>query len=344
MRTMTAYQLTGWGRPPEFVEVPVPRPGPGEVLVEVGGVGLCHSDFLFLDAPEGALPYPLPFTLGHEIAGRVAERGDGVDDLADSDAVIVAGISSCGRCRFCLRGADNYCVQGWRGRGYGADGGLAGYVAVARRHLVPLGGLDPRAVPQLADAGATSYHAVRRVLPRLTPGESAVVIGVGGLGQYAVQWLRLLSPARVVAVDVAPARLEVARGLGAHAAVPAGPDAARELAGLLGERRAAGVFDFVGTDETAALALGAAAPLGAVALVGAGGGTARVRWGGVPFECDVFIPQAATLADLHQVVALAAAGVVRSDAEHFPFAQTPLAYRRFRAGELRGRAVVLPNG
>src|SRR5438309_1946668 len=114
---MTAYQLVAWQQPPQFVEVAVPSPGPGEVLLKVAGVGLCHSDFIFLDAPPGLLPYELPFTLGHETAGWVEELGRGVADFAVGDAVAVAGIHSCGRCRWCLRGADNYCVTGWKGRG-----------------------------------------------------------------------------------------------------------------------------------------------------------------------------------------------------------------------------------
>lgn len=338
MATMRAYRLTGWQQPPGFDEVPVPEPGPDEVLVKVAGVGLCHSDFIFLDSPAGMLPYDLPFTLGHEITGWVAEVGGAVTDLPAGQAVAVAGIHSCGRCRFCLRGADNYCVNGWKGRGYGEDGGLASYVVVPRRELVPLPSLDPRVAAPLTDAGTTSYHAVKRVLPKLYAGSTAVVIGVGGLGAYAVQWLRLLSPARVVAVDLSEQRLALAGELGAHETVPATDPRA------LGGVRAAGVFDFVGTDETARLALGVADTLGAVAMVGAGGGTAAVRWLGVPFECDVFIPQAATIADLHEVVALAEQGGVRIEVEQFAFDDAPSAYQRFRAGDLRSRAVVLPNG
>jgi propanol-preferring alcohol dehydrogenase len=341
---MTAYQLTGWQQPPELVEVPVPQPGEGEVLVRVGGVGLCHSDFIFMDTPAGYLPYDLPFTLGHEITGWVDRTAPGVTGLAEGQAVAVAGIHSCGRCTWCLRGADNYCVDAWRGRGYGEDGGLAGFVVVPARELVPLPTLDPRVVAPLTDAGTTSYHAVKKVLPKLHPGSTAVVIGVGGLGTYAVQWLRLLSGARVVAVDVSADRLALASAVGAHETVVGGPDAQQRLAAVLGADRAAGVFDFVGTDETASLALGAAATLGAVALVGAGGGTAPVKWLGVPFECDVFIPQGATIADLHEVVALAETGAVRIEVEQFAFADTAEAYRRFREGSLSSRAVVLPNG
>src|SRR5205823_7954138 len=124
----------------------------------------------------------------------------------DGDAVAVACMSPCWECRWCRRGADNYCVDSWHGRGFGRDGGLASHLVVRRKELVPLGGLDPRVVAPLTDAGATSYHAVQRVRPTLdgaaaTGGATAVVIGVGGLGAYAVQWLRLQTRARIVAVE-----------------------------------------------------------------------------------------------------------------------------------------------
>src|SRR3954454_9371971 len=119
---MRAYRLLDWQRA-GFADVAPPEPGPGEVLVRVGGVGLCHSDVLFLDSPAGLLPYDLPFTLGHEIAGWVETAGDGVDDLAGGAGVAVACMTPCGKCRWCRRGADNYCVDSWRGRGFGLDGG-----------------------------------------------------------------------------------------------------------------------------------------------------------------------------------------------------------------------------
>src|SRR5579875_1099904 len=218
---MPAYRLLDWQRP-GFAEVPVPEPGPGQVRVRVAGVGLCHSDLLFLDAPAGVMPYAVPFTLGHETAGRVDAVGPEVTDVAEGNPVAVTCMSTCGRCRFCLRGADNYCVDSARGRGFGLDGGLAPYVVTARRDVLPLGDLDPRKAAPLTDAGATAYHAVRRVLPKLRPGSTAVVIGVGGLGGYALQWLRLLSPARVVAVETRPERLAAASALGADDVLPAG--------------------------------------------------------------------------------------------------------------------------
>jgi propanol-preferring alcohol dehydrogenase len=343
---MRAYRLLDWQRA-GFADVAPPEPGPGEVLVRVGGVGLCHSDVLFLDSPAGLLPYDLPFTLGHEIAGWVETTGDGVDDLAGGAGVAVACMTPCGKCRWCRRGADNYCVDSWRGRGFGLDGGLASHLVVRRSELVPLGDLDPRVVAPLTDAGATSYHAVQRVLPKLRAaaeagGATAVVIGVGGLGAYAVQWLRLLTLARVVAVEAREERLQAARDLGAHEAIAAGDGLSRRLREAVGGDGADAVLDFVGTDQTMNAALRNAATLGAVAIVGQGFGSAQIRWGLPAHDCDVFIPQGSTIAELHDVIALARSGEVRVEVEQFGFDDVEDAYARLRAGTLNGRAVVVP--
>jgi propanol-preferring alcohol dehydrogenase len=338
---MQAYRLLDWQQP-GFADVPVPEPAPGEVRVRVAGVGLCHSDILFLDSPAGVLPYDVPFTLGHEIAGWVDAVGSDVDDLAAGDPVAVACMSPCGNCRFCRRGADNYCVDSWRGRGFGLDGGLASHLVVRRRELVPLGDLDPAIAAPLTDAGATSYHAVQRVRPKLYDDSTAVVIGVGGLGSYAVQWLKLQTPARVVAVEARAERVDAARALGADDVILAGDGLSRRLREAVGAAGADAVLDFVGTDQTLNAALRNAATMGAVALVGQGFGTAQVRYGQPAHDCDVFNPQGATIAELHEVVALAQSGRVTIEVEHFVFADTPEAYRRLRDGTLAGRAVVRP--
>jgi propanol-preferring alcohol dehydrogenase len=341
--TMTAYQLVAWAEPPEFREVDVPVPARDEVLIKVAGVGLCHSDFLFLDTPPGIIPWELPFTLGHESAGWVEQVGADVDDLEIGQPVAVAGIHSCGRCEFCLRGHDNYCPRGASGRGYGEDGGLAQYLVVPRRELVPMATLDPRRVGPLTDAGATSYHAVKRALPKLVPGSSAVVIGAGGLGSYAAQYLRRLSAAQVIAVDIVQQRIDLAGELGAHHGLLSDDATALKVRELTGGKGATAVFDFVGDDTTMAMALACAGNLGTIGIVGAGGGTAKVSWGVLPLECDLFIPMAATIADLHEVIALAEAGELRVEVELFAFDDAPVAYERFRQGDLRSRAVVTPN-
>ena len=210
---MTVYQLVAWGAPPEFRrKVDVPTPATDEVLIKVAGVGLCDSDFLFLDTPPGIIPWELPFTLGHESAGWVEQLGADVDDLELGQPVAVAGIHSCGRCQYCLRGHDNYCRVCASGRGYGEDGGLAQFLVVPRRELVPLTTLDPLCrVGPLTDAGATSYHAVKRALPKLIPGSTAV-------GDRC-RWSRLvrgavpppLTGTQVIVVDLVEQRLDLAR-------------------------------------------------------------------------------------------------------------------------------------
>ena len=346
MTSMPAYRLLDWQRP-GFADVPTAEPGPGQVLVRVGGVGLCHSDVLFLESPAGVLPYDVPFTLGHEIAGWVDAVGDGIADLAVGDAVAVACMSPCWTCRWCRQGADNYCVNTWKGRGFGMDGGLTSYISVDRREIVPLGDLDPRVAAPLTDAGATSYHAVQRVRPKIDAaaavGEAiAVVIGVGGLGAYAVQWLKIQTKARVVAVEAREERLEAARELGADEVIAAGDGMSRRLREVVGGDGADAVLDFVGTDQTLNAALRNSAKMGSIALVGQGFGTAQVRYGQPAHDCDIFNPQGAPIRELHEVIALAQSGAVRIEVEQFAFEDTPDAYERLRAGTLNGRAVVLP--
>ncbi|MFP3900470.1 MAG: alcohol dehydrogenase catalytic domain-containing protein [Acidimicrobiia bacterium] len=355
-RTMRAYRVVRWGQPPELTEAPVPVPGPGEVLVEVAGTGLCHSDIAMSRMPADvgeSLGWRVPFTLGHEVGGRIAAlgtdagaAGPGARVLAEGDPVVLVSPASCGRCPYCVRGQDSACPHGLVGRGYGRDGGLAEYVvARAPREVVPLRSLDPVVAAPLTDAGATSYHAVRRVLPRLVPGSTAVVIGVGGLGAFAVQLLRVLSPARVVAVDAAPARLEVARELGAHEVVEGVDEATGPaLRAATGGEGVHAVLDFVGVDATIAAGLGALRPHGVFALVGSGGGTFRRPWfGSLPREAEVFTFQGSCIADAHEVVALAEAGRIRTDVQLFPFDRVADAYAALEAGELRGRAVVTPG-
>ena len=343
--TMPAYRLLAWGEPARFMDMPVPQPGPGEVRVRVAGVGLCHSDVYIMEAPPDRFPFMTPpFTLGHENAGWVDTIGDGVDDFVRGDPVLADGHFICGRCDYCMRGYDNYCVRAMgNGQGAGIDGGLATFIVVPASRLVKLKTLDPRVAGPLADAGRTSYHVVKRALPKLIPGSTAIVIGAGGLGGYAVQWLSQLSATRIIAVDVAPHRLELIREFGAHETVLSDAGVVDTLIELTDGRKAEAVFDFVGSDETIATALSVARTMGTFALVGAGGGTASIAWGRVPLECEVFIPLGGSHPELHEVVALAEQGLVRSEVEKFTFAETEAAYERVRRGDVRGRAVVCPN-
>ena len=342
---MQAIRLTAWEQAAQLVDVPTPEPGPGQVLVRVAGAGLCHSDLHLMHWSAGSLPYKLPFTLGHEIAGTVAALGPGANGVEPGEPVVVYGPWGCGRCPACSVGAEQLCEgprQG-RGAGLGRDGGLAEYVVVPSPRLtVPLDGLDPVTAAPLADAGLTPYHAVRRALGSLEPGTAAIVIGVGGLGHVAVQFLKALSAARVVAVDRRDEALELAARSGADVVLQASGLTAAELKRATDARGAALVVDCVGSDDTLALAAGAVRAGGHVALLGLAGGTFPMRFGDVPLETSVIFSNWGTRAELAEVVALARAGVIDIEIERVPLADVPAAYERLAAGANRGRLVAVP--
>lgn len=349
---MRALQLTAWQHDAELVEVAEPEPGPGEVLVRVGASGACHSDLHFMrDFPPGLLPWTLPFTLGHETAGWVEAVGAGVSGVEVGRPVAVYGAWGCGRCPRCAVGAENYCEDPAAapvpsgGAGLGADGGMAPLLLVPdARHLVPLpDGLEPVAAAPLVDAGLTPYHAVRRSLPKLGPGSTAVVIGAGGLGHLAVQLLKALTPARVAAVDSRADALALAAACGADATVAAGPAAAATVREVTGGRGADLVLDLVGSDDTLALALGSARTLGDVTLVGIAGGTVPYSFIATAYEVSLQTTYWGTRPELAEVLELGAGGLLRSEVTTYPLADAPAAYRDLAAGAVRGRAVVVPE-
>ncbi|MEW2521291.1 NAD(P)-dependent alcohol dehydrogenase [Actinacidiphila alni] len=346
---MKAVQYRTVGAAPEVVTVPRPEPGPGQVLLKVTAAGVCHSDIAVMSRPADAFPYPLPLTLGHEGAGTVAALGDGVIGLDIGEPVAVYGPWGCGYCLMCAQGKENYCLRAQeldiRPPGLGAPGAIAEYLLVDdARHLVPLGDLDPVAAVPLTDAGLTPYHAIKMSLPKLVPGSSAVVIGTGGLGHVAVQLLRALSPARVIALDVSDEKLELARRVGAHETVLSDADAADRVRALTDGVGAQAVLDFVGAPPTVATATACAAVEGDVTIVGIGGGSAAVGFGTIAFDAAVRAPYWGTRAELIEVLDLARAGAVDVHVETYSLDDAPLAYERLRAGRITGRAVILPGG
>src|SRR5262245_28908982 len=175
---MRALRLRSWKSEPELVEVADPVPGPGEVVVKIGGAGACHSDLhLMHDFEGGSLPWGPPFTLGHENAGWVHRVGEGVSGLPVGQPVAVYGAWGCGDCVRCRESVESYCENPLQapvpgGGGLGLDGGMAEYLLVpSARHVVPMPeGLDPVQAAPLTDAGLTPYHAIRRSWPKLPPG------------------------------------------------------------------------------------------------------------------------------------------------------------------------------
>ena len=342
---MKAFQLVEWQQPPELREVPVPEPGPGEVLIKVGGAGACHSDLHVMEWPAGFLPYELPFTLGHENAGWIEAVGAGVKGWEPGEGVAVYGPWGCGRCRRCRTGLETLCEHkaqlGAAGGGLGRDGGMAEYMLVPdARLLVGLGDLDPRDAAPLSDAALTPYHAIKLALHQLTPGSTAVVIGVGGLGHMAVQLLRALSPAQIIATDIDAHKLELARAVGAdHTLVSAG---AAEIDELTQGRGAALVLDCVGSDGTLALDCKIVAPGGAVMVIGVAGGTLAYKFNSLPSDASLAHPYWGSSVELAEVLELARAGHITAHVEHFALENVEDAYERMRNGTLSGRAVITP--
>lgn len=342
---MAAYRLLGWGRTVERVEVPVHSPRGREVLVEVQAVGLCHSDLFVMDCEEGMLPYELPLTLGHEVAGRVLAVGEDADRTLVGEAGVVHGVWSCGECHNCRRGLDNYCValDGRVGCGLGHDGGLAHYVLLPDgRHFVPAHDVPPTSLAPLADAGLTAYHAIRQHRDALLAESVALVIGVGGLGHLAVQILRATTSSCVVAVDPRPEACALAESLGAHDTARSVAEALAQLTSSTGLTGVDVVLDFVGSDETMRLGADALTPGGRLVVVGGARGSIAVGKGmALPLGWQVSAPFWGSRDDLAAVVELAEKGVLNPVIEVVPFDAVPEAYARLRAGGITGRVVAV---
>jgi alcohol dehydrogenase, propanol-preferring len=342
---MRAVRFVAVGKPAEIIDVPKPSPGPGEVLIRVAGAGVCHSDLHVLDHGIGIEG---PFTLGHENAGWIEELGSGVSGWQEGQAVAVYGPWGCGSCHSCQTSAENYCERHASiptyGGGLGSDGGMAEYMIVpSSRLLVALGDLDPVTTAPLSDAALTPYHAIKTALPLLTPDASVLVLGVGGLGHMAVQILRALTPAKLIAGDIDEAKLAHAKELGAAHVINTRSSSARdEIRDLVGERGVTVALDFVGAQPTIDLCTGTVGRNSRVTVVGLGGGTLHYGVDNPPYGTQVTVPYWGSRTELMEVIALAQSGRIKAKVETFKLEQANEVYQRLREGKIQGRAVLLP--
>ena len=310
-----------------MVDLEPPEPRDGELRLRVLAAGVCRTDLALLRSgpPAG------PVTLGHEIVGEV-----------DGRPVAVYELIGCGRCAACARGEDNLCRSGPpEVPGVTRDGGMAEQVVVPARNVVELGDLDPAAAAPLTDAGMTALHAVERARRWLTADATAAVIGIGGLGHLAVQFIVATSAARVVAVDVDRRRIDLARELGAAGGGLIGEDALEDC------RPVDVVLDFVGSQQTLDLAAGATARGGAIVVVGGGGGklciTAAMGAGRIPDrEVTMIHTFGGGRRDLAKALELAAAGRVTTHVQRFALEDAGRALEALDAGRVLGRAVIVP--
>jgi propanol-preferring alcohol dehydrogenase len=333
-----AFRLIGAGRA-ELVDVPRPEPRPDEVGLRVLAAGVCRTDLALVRSGGDGLA--LPVTLGHEVVGEIVAGPD------RGTAAAVYELLGCGGCTACARGRDNVCRDVVPGAiGITRDGGMADHVVVPARNLVPLGDVDPIHAAPLTDAGMTALHAVERARALLEHRATAVVVGIGGLGHLAVQFLRATSEVRVLAVDVDRARQDLAAEVGADERGQAGEDAADGVIAAHGGRKVDVVFDFVGAQQTLDLAAAVTGRGGAVVVTGGGGGrlsiSAQMGAGGAPDrEVAMVHTFGGTRDDLLRALALAETGRVRTHVEVFDLAAAGGALAALDAGTVLGRAVLV---
>jgi NAD+-dependent secondary alcohol dehydrogenase Adh1 len=336
---MRAAQLTEYHRPLELIEKDVPEPTAAhDVLIRIGGAGVCATDLHAQDGlmePAGLRP---PIVLGHENAGWVQAVGDDVTTAEEGDAVLVYPPYSCGLCVSCRRGLDMFCE---RHQFYGLtkDGGFADYLVVDERSLVPLpAGVEPAAVAPHSDAGITAYHAVKKLLPRLAPGTTSVVIGVGGVGHIALQLLRVLGGGAVIGVDTDERRRALAKELGADEVLTDAADV-REATNGAG---ADVVLDFVATDATHAAGLDMLARRGLYSTVGYGGMINVPSVAMVVGENEIAGNLVGSWIDLWELLQLHGRGDITLKTQTHPLEAVNDVLDALREGEITGRAVLVP--
>src|SRR6202042_2879377 len=214
---MKAARLHAYHEPLKLESIDEPKiTGPLDVIVRIGAAGLCRTD---LHIQEGQWAEKsqvvLPYTPGHENAGWVHEIGSGVSNVVVGDPVIVPPFISCGLCPPCRRGDDMHCLNG-SFPGINRDGGFANFLQTSARSVAKLAPtLGPKDIAALADAGLTAIHAVKKAIPVLEPGTTAVVIGAGGLGHIGIQCLKAMTSAQIIVVDPSEKALALAGELGA---------------------------------------------------------------------------------------------------------------------------------
>ena len=343
---MRAVQVVGYGKPVVVAEVPEPEVvGPEDVVVRVAGAGVCRTDLHILEGGLAeAFAQTLPLTLGHENSGHVLAVGAAVQHLAPGDPVIVHPAVTCGFCEGCRRGNDMHC-RSWRFPGVdGRPGGYAELLRTSARALVRLpAGTDPAPLAPFADAGLTAFHAVRRLAPFTGPDATVVCLGSGGVGQVAIQLLRILTTARIVVVEPDRDRAATAHRLGAHEVLTtAAEEAADAVLDLTNGRGAEAVLDLVGDGDVPEQAMRMLAKGAVYSIVGYGGGVRIEHLDLINRELTILGNQIGSHGDLVDLMALVTSGRVALDTELFPLDDAAEVLRSVAEGRIGGRAVLVP--
>lgn len=343
---MRAALLHDYGQPFSVEDVDRPTAGHGEVIVEIAAAGVCHSDLhIRAGRSQGrGSTAPPPWILGHENTGWIAELGAGVTGFEIGEPVAVHGGWGCGSCRSCLGGYEHLCNPVlWNGLGRQPGGYAEAMLVPGTRALVRLGDYDPVLAAPLTDAGLSAYSAVLKALPAITPGSVALVIGSGGLGQYAIQFLKQLSGATVMAIDLASDKRDAALTCGAdYVADPQDPsidDAITELTHGLGTSAS---LDFVGVASTMQLASRHVGHRGTVVIVGLADRSAPFTFVDRAREAILTTNVWGSRNQLEEVIAFARTGRITTVVEQHLLTDINLVFDRLELGAIRTRAVLIP--
>src|ERR1700730_6709189 len=341
---MKAVRLHHYHELPKVEQVAEPTiTGPWDVIVRIGGAGLCRSDLHIIEGQWAEKSnVKLPYTIGHENAGWVQEVGSAVSNVAVGDTVIMHPLITCGFCRTCRAGDDMHCAN-QAFPGISVDGGMANLLKTSARAVVKLNpSLHPKDIAALADAGLTAYHAVKKAAAHLYPGTKVVVIGAGGLGHIGVQCLKALTPAEIIVVDRSREALELTRSWGAdHTVVVDGSQVAK-VKDITDGQGAEAVIDFVGEGGAIEDGVAMLRRAGSYYVIGYGGKLNVPTIDIISTEINFIGNLVGTYNDLVELMTLTAQGKVELHTAMYPLDAALDAIHDLDSGKLRGRGILIP--
>jgi len=316
------------------------------VIIKVGAAGVCHSDIHFMHGEwQKTLPVKLPLTVGHETAGYVEEVGESVKGLAKGDVVAVFGGWGCGVCINCKGGDEQLCMHArWPGLSQ-FDGGYAEYMHIpSYRFLIRANGMDPKMLAPLTDAGLTPYRAVKKIRRMLNPGSYTLLFGVGGLGCYAIQYLKLMSPTNVIAVVRNEGKARLAREMGADHVINSKTEDVISAIRKITENRGVDVsLDIVASRDTLDVGFASLGKKGTLVLVGLMGETLNVPiMQSVINEHKVIGSLWGNYNELAEVIALARKQKLKTPINQFNLMEVNKATETLANGKIDGRAILVP--
>ncbi|WP_020522361.1 NAD(P)-dependent alcohol dehydrogenase [Catelliglobosispora koreensis] len=342
---MKAVRLHAYHERPRLEQITIPAiESPYDVLVDIGGAGLCRTDLHIVEGQWADRSHVrLPYTLGHENAGWVRQAGPAVEHLRPGDTVILHPLITCGFCRACRAGDDVHC-QASKFPGIDTDGGMAQVLRTTARSVVKLPPhISPADVAALADAGLTAYHAVKKAVPHLYPGTTCVVVGAGGLGHIGVQCLRALTATRIVVLDPNEEALALTPDWGASETILADGTHVQRVLELTDGKGAEVVLDFVGERGAEQDSWAMTRRAGSHYVIGYGGTIQLPAIDVISTERNVIGNLVGSYNDLAELMALAATGQVKLLTHQYPLDAVNDAMDDLDAGRLRGRGILIPD-